>query len=173
MSFKMRSGKHLTCRVAFRTWLYATGLAAALAAPGSARAQFTWTSTVDGTWNTAGNWTPGVPTPGLMTTLTFGAGPTQAASYIATNDIGAAGTAFDLNVLTINNTSGTVTIAGNPLNLTGTTPRITVEGAGNLTVSAPVTLSASASVTSATAAGTGAVTISGAITGGANNLVKT
>src|SRR5207247_5299253 len=168
-------------RTKVRPWTSAVGriglwIAAILLAPAAAPAQFTWTSPAGGNWNDAGNWAPDVPTPGATTTLTFGAAATQAATYTATNDIGAAGTAFDLNALTINNTAGTVTIAGNPLNFTGASPPITVARAGNMVVAAPVNLSSTDATPNVTVAGagTGGFTISGAIGGpGTNNLIKT
>ena len=64
----------------------------------------------------------------------------------------------------------TVTIAGNPLNFTGTNPTATVAGAGNMTVSAPVNLGANLTVAGA---GTGGLTLGGAIAGGTNNIIKT
>src|SRR5436309_15879690 len=156
--------------MSFRSWNFALVIATALLAPIRTSAQFVWTNPAGGNWNNAANWTPGIPTPGPTTSLTFGAVGTQAATYTATNDIGAPGTAFDLNALTVNNTSGTVTIAGNPLNFPRTTPTITVGGAGNMVVSAPVSLAASTTVTGT---GTGGFTFGGAVTGGINNLRKT
>src|SRR5439155_1458462 len=116
--------------------------AAALTAPSLARAQFTWTNPAGGNWNVAGNWTPGVPTPGATTSLAFGTGATVTSTYTATNDIGAAGTAFELNSCTFNNTAGTVTISGgSTVNVTenmyvgdvaGSTGTLTVTGPGTV-----------------------------------------
>jgi hypothetical protein len=135
----------------FGVWVAAA--AAALATAGPAAAQFSWSNPAGGTWSTPGNWTGGVPTPGPTTALTFGDPATQTATYTATNDIGAAGTPFDLNALTLSNTAGTVTIAGNPLNFTGASPAVTVSGAGSMVVSSPVNLAGS--LTSLTVAGAG------------------
>src|SRR5262249_30735953 len=57
---------------------------------------------------------------------------------------------FDLNALTVNNTSGIVTIAGNPLNFTGTNPTVTVAGGGSMVLSPSVSLTVTTAV-----AGTG------------------
>src|SRR5581483_2662503 len=136
-----------------------------------ALAQYTWSNPAGGNWPAGSNWQDGAPpAPGSTTALTFGAAATQAATYTATNDIGATGNAFDLNALTINNGTGTVTVAGNPLNFTGTNPAVAVAGAGNMVLSSPATLTATTTV-----AGTGAggFTFGGALTGGTNNLVMT
>jgi len=145
-------------------------VAALLLIPAVTSAQSMWTNPAGGNWNTPGNWSSGVPAPGPTTSLIFGAAGTQTATYAATNDIGVAGTAFDLNALTVNNTSGTVTIAGNPLNFTGTTPTITIADAGTMIVNVPVTLAATTTVTGS---GTGSFTFGGTVTGGTNNLLKT
>lgn len=140
-----------------------------------AAAQYTWNVAAGGNWNAAGNWVGGLPVSGATATLTFGSAATQASTYTATNDIGAAGTPFALNLLTVNNTAGTVTLAGNPLNFTGTAPQLSVTGAGNLIVSAALNLSSADAVPNVIlgGAGTGAITFSGLITGGLNNLIKT
>jgi autotransporter-associated beta strand protein/T5SS/PEP-CTERM-associated repeat protein len=148
-------------------------LAAALSASPSF-GQFTWSNAAGGNWSAASNWGGTGPAAGgsATTSLTFGTAGTQAATYTATNDL--TGT-FLLNSLTVNNTSGTVTVAGNALNFTGAAPAITVSGAGNLIISNPLTLSSTDATPNVTVggAGGGAVTLSGAITGGTNNLVKT
>jgi T5SS/PEP-CTERM-associated repeat protein/autotransporter-associated beta strand protein len=150
-------------------------LASALSAS-SSFGQFTWsnTSPAGGNWSAASNWGGTGPTAGgsATTTLTFGAAATQTVTYTATNDF--TGT-FLLNSLTVNNTSGTVTVAGNALNFTGAAPAITVSGAGNLIISNPLTLSSTDATPNVTIGGGGGgdVTLSGAITGGTNNIIKT
>src|SRR4051794_11113574 len=79
--------------------------AVALLTPAAVTAQ-TWTNPAGGNWSVPGNWTPGVPTSGTTTALTFGSAATQAATYTANNDL----PPFTLNSVTINNTAGTVTI---------------------------------------------------------------
>jgi T5SS/PEP-CTERM-associated repeat protein/autotransporter-associated beta strand protein len=92
-----------------------------------APAQYTWNNPTGGNWSVGSNWAGGTaPTPGATTALTFGTAATQSATYTAANDIGAAGAAFDLNALTVNNTAGTVTVAGNPLTLNQTGGRVNV-----------------------------------------------
>src|SRR5262245_53724064 len=169
--FILKGSPFASSRVKVRHARVVTGVVTVLLlVAGVAPAQSTWTNPAGGTWNTPGNWSSGVPAPGPTTSLIFGAAGTQAATYTATNDIGTAGTAFDLNALTINNTSGTVTIAGSPLNFTGTTPTITVADAGNIIVNVPVSLAATTTVMGPAA---GSFTFGGAVTGGANNLLKT
>jgi T5SS/PEP-CTERM-associated repeat protein/autotransporter-associated beta strand protein len=147
--------------------IFAAAVTAALL-PRPAAAQSVWTDIAGGNWNVSDNWVGGtIPVPGATTALIFGDPTTQAATYTATNNIA---NPFNLNALTVNNTAGTVTIAGDPLTFTGTNPTITVSGAGGMVVSSAVTLAATTTVAGA---GTGGFTFSGAAAGGANNLVKT
>src|SRR5436309_2847025 len=107
-----------------------------LTATAHAPAQFTWSNPAGGNWSVGSNWLDSTaPTPGATTNLTFGTPATQSATYTAANDIGATGTLFDLNALTVNNTTGTVTLAGNPLNFLGSNPTVTVAGAGGMVLS--------------------------------------
>jgi T5SS/PEP-CTERM-associated repeat protein/autotransporter-associated beta strand protein len=146
-------------------------LLALLAAAPPAPAQSVWGNPAGGNWSAGSNWQGGTPpAPGSTAALTFGAAATQSATYTATNDIGASGTPFDLNALTVNNSAGTVTLAGNPLNFTGTNPTVTVAGAGNMAVSQSATL---ATTTTVTGTGAGGFTFGGALNGGSNNLVMT
>lgn len=156
-------------------WLVSIAVVLSLADPSFG--QYTWNSTTTGNWNSAGNWTGGVPVSSATTSLTFGSAATQTSTYTATNDIGGAGsgTPFLLNTLTFNNTSGTVTLAGNPLTFSGTAPALTVSGAGSLSLSTPVNLNSADATPNVTFGGTGAgaVSISGALNGGTtNNLIK-
>jgi T5SS/PEP-CTERM-associated repeat protein/autotransporter-associated beta strand protein len=133
--------------------------------------QYIWNNSAGGNWSAGSNWQGGTPpASGSTTTLTFGTAATQSATYTATNDIGASGTAFDLNALTVNNSAGTVTLAGNPLNFTGTNPTVTVAGTGSMALSQAATLAATTTVAGT---GTGGFTFGGALNGGSNNLVKT
>jgi T5SS/PEP-CTERM-associated repeat protein/autotransporter-associated beta strand protein len=150
---------------------FAAALLALVTGTTPVRAQFTWNSPASGSWSVGSNWQGGTaPAPGATTALTFGTPATQSATYTATNDIGTTGTPFDLNALTVNNTAGTVTLAGNPLQFTGTTPTVAVAGAGGMVISPAATLAATTTVTGT---GTGNVTFGGAVNGGTNNLVKT
>src|SRR5436309_1828005 len=60
--------------MSFRSWNFALVIATALLAPIRTSAQFVWTNPAGGNWNNAANWTPGIPTPGPTTSLTFTAG---------------------------------------------------------------------------------------------------
>ena len=154
-----------------QTFTLPAALLALLTTAPPALAQSIWTNPVGGNWSAGSNWQGGTPpAPGSTATLTFGTAATQSSSYTATNDIGAPGTPFDLNALTVNNSAGTVTLAGNPLNFTGTTPTVTVAGAGSMALSQSATLAATTTVAGT---GTGGFTFGGALNGGTNNLVKT
>src|SRR5262245_38677044 len=138
-----------------------------LAVAPRAPAQSTWNNPAGGNWSVGGNWQAGtVPTSGVTTALVFGSPTTQTATYTATNDIA---NPFQLNGLTVNNASCTVTLAGSPLTCAGTNPSIAVGGAGNVVLSPAATVAATTTITGS---GTGSLTFGGAITGGANNLVK-
>ena len=160
-----------------RLFAWAAVLVASLCGSSPSFGQFTWNSTTSGNWSAGSNWGGTAPAAGgsATTTLTFGAAATQTATYTATDDLAGI---FSLNSLTFNNTSGTVTVAasaGNSLSFTGTAPAITVSGAGNLIISAPLTLASTdlGPIVTLGGAGTGGVTISGLISGGSNNFVKT
>lgn len=136
-----------------------------LSAPALAQ---TWNNPSGGNWATGSNWVGGsAPTPGTTTDLVFGSPATQAATYTATNNIGAAGAAFDLNDLSFNNISGTVTLNGNPLRLTGTAPFITVASAGNVVFQSAVNLASDPiSLDGSAGSGVGSITLAGGVTGG-------
>src|SRR5688572_13714068 len=75
-----------------------------------APAQSVWNNPAGGNWSVGGNWQAGTaPASSPTTALVFGSPATQATSYTATNDIV---DPFQLNALTVNNTAGTVTLAG-------------------------------------------------------------
>jgi len=139
----------------------------ALAAAPLAQAQSVWNNPAGGNWSVGPNWVGGAaPASAATTALVFGSPATQAATYAATNDIA---NPFQLNALTINNTAGTVTLAGSPLTFAGTNPTMTVAGAGEMVISPTVTMAAT---TTAAGTGTGNVTFGGAVNGGANDLIK-
>lgn len=143
--------------------------AALLALPAAplAQAQSVWNNPAGGNWSVGPNWVGGAaPASAATTALVFGSPATQAATYAATNDIA---NPFQLNALTINNTAGTVTLAGSPLTFAGTNPTMTVAGAGEMVISPTVTMAAT---TTAAGTGTGNVTFGGAVNGGANDLIK-
>lgn len=136
-------------RRSLQTWLsWGTGLALVLCAA-EIRAQSStsvWNTGADN-WSNAASWLPAtVPVSGSSAALTFGG----SSSYTATNDL--SGT-FQFNRLLFNNTSGTVTLAGNALNvvnpLNGNTvlPTLALTDAGNATISAPMTWSGETTVT--------------------------
>ena len=111
-------------------------------------ATFTWN-------NTTGNWTDGTKWGGLAPTgtnpvdvLVFGGSVGTVAgtapNYTATNNVAVA--RFQLNQLTLQSTDAGASgldnfIAGNPLQMTGTSPQILENGAG-FTVDAPIDLAA-------------------------------
>jgi T5SS/PEP-CTERM-associated repeat protein/autotransporter-associated beta strand protein len=133
----------------------------------AAPAQSTWNNPAGGNWSAGTNWVGGTaPASGTSTALVFGAAATQTATYTVTNDLA---NPFTLNALTFNNTSGTVTLVGGGLSFDGTAPTLNVAGAGNAAVNPSVTLAVTATVAGT---GTGALTLGGAVTGGANDLVK-
>jgi fibronectin-binding autotransporter adhesin len=147
--------------------LAAALLTLATAAP-HAWAQFTWNNPAGGNWSVGGNWQAGTaPASSPTTALVFGSPATQATSYTATNDIV---DPFQLNALTINNTAGTVTLAGSPLSFAGASPTVTVGDAGSMTLSPAATLAATTTIAGP---GSGGFTFGGAVAGGSNNLVKT
>ena len=106
---------------------------------------YTWNTTSSGNWNTAGNWSPGLPTSGTATSLNFGGSTT----LTATNNMGN----FTLNSLNLNNTAGTTTLSSGTLTFASsgsTTPTINMTGAGttviagSLSVTNPLTINVSA-----------------------------
>jgi len=78
---------------------------ALLSLPTPAAAQSTWTGAVNGNWNTAGNWSAGVPTSGINTQLIFG---TTANPAMVNNIPGN----FQLNQMTFNAGAPAYTLAG-------------------------------------------------------------
>ncbi|WP_395745663.1 beta strand repeat-containing protein [Prosthecobacter sp.] len=123
-----------------------------------AQAQSTWNSTT-GNWNTSSRWSPAsVPASDSSTSLIFGG----SASYTSTNNLGL----FTLNQMLFTNTAGTATVAGtstNGLDLVRSAqslalPTVIQTGAGNVTISAPVTWDADTAVTNS---GSGTLQFSG------------
>ncbi len=130
-----------------QTWLSrCAGLALVLCAAEIKAQSSVWNTGADN-WSNAASWQPAtVPVSGTSTVLIFGG----SSSYTATNDL--SGT-FQFNRLLFNNSAGTVTLAGNALNvvnpLNGNTvlPTLALTGAGNATISAPMTWSGETTVT--------------------------
>jgi autotransporter-associated beta strand protein len=136
-------------------------------------------------WSAGTNWSPGAPTSGATTQLTYNGGtPYKNVINTNTDDIGAAGSAFSLNILDLSgngDTSGggsSITIAasgGRSLNFVSngaTTPVINLTGntggpghGMTYTVSAPITLTNN---TLFTGNGTATFNFSGAISGSAS-----
>lgn len=147
-----------TNRRKLQTWLsWCTGLTLVLCAA-EIRAQSSVWNTGSDNWSNAASWLPATtPVSGSSTALTFGG----SSSYTATNDF--SGT-FQFNRLLFNNSAGTVTLAGNALNivnpLNGSTvlPTVALTGTGNATVSAPMTWSGETTVTNS---GSGTLLFSG------------
>lgn len=113
-----------------------------------AQSTSTWTGTTNGNWNTTTRWSPtGAPVSDSGTALIFGG----AATYTSTNNLGL----FALNQMRFTNTANTVTVAGSAANGLDfvmsardlTLPTLSLTGAGNATVSAPVTWDADTTVT--------------------------
>jgi autotransporter-associated beta strand protein len=111
------------------------------------QAQSVWNSTT-GTWSTDANWLPtGVPVGSTSTSLIFD-GSTD---YTTSNDLGN----FSLNQLRFNNTSGTITLGALPVtnalqfvsSSLALLPAITASGAGNTTISTPITWDGNTTVT--------------------------
>jgi autotransporter-associated beta strand protein len=145
---------------------------AALSLSRAAIAQYAWVPTVasSGTWSTAANWTPGAPVSGIDTTLSF-SNPFYSAGFSSSDNI--AGN-FDLNaiilasecvnptvgnsLLSVGSAAGsTVTFNTNSL---GGGPSISIDGAGNATLSVSTLLAANLAVN---ATSTGQLTFSGTI----------
>jgi fibronectin-binding autotransporter adhesin len=79
---------------------------------------FTWTGSIDGNWNNATNWTPGIPASVDTTALVFDNNSNPA----TTNNLTAG---LTLNSLTIGTASAARTFAGNLLVFAGTAPTLT------------------------------------------------
>ncbi|WP_395730689.1 beta strand repeat-containing protein [Prosthecobacter sp.] len=130
-----------------QTWLsWCTGVTLVLCAA-EIRAQSSVWNTGSDNWSNAASWLPATtPASGSSTALTFGG----SSSYTATNDL--SGT-FQFNRLLFNNSAGTVTLAGsalnivNPLNGSTVLPTLALMGAGNATISTPMTWSGETTVT--------------------------
>lgn len=98
---------------------------------------FTWTGVTDGNWNTATNWTTGVPTSSATTTLVFD----NASSSTASNNIPGG---LTLNALTIGAGSGARLFNGNLLTFTGATPTFARQNtSGNIELRNPLHLDSS------------------------------
>lgn len=136
-----------------KTKLFVAALAGLGIASPSVTVGQTWVGQTSGNWSDGSRWSGGVPVPGDSTSLTFGA--TGTASYAATNDIGQ----FALNAIAFNNAgTGTITIAGQGLTLSGPAPAFNVQ-AGAVTVSNVLSGASTLDVT-----GAGTLTLSGANT---------
>ena len=79
---------------------------------------FNWTGTTDGNWNTATNWTPGLPASSTTTALVFD----NTSRLATTNNIPGE---LTLNSLTVGAASGARTFNGNPLIFAGSAPTLT------------------------------------------------
>ena len=116
-----------------------------------------------GSWNTAANWSGGLPVSSSATELDF----SGAGTYTSTDNISGV---FDLNILGLSGTSGTGTIAatsGNSLRFVSngvTTPTINLSGNGSYTISAPVEFLNNMTVTGATGT-TGGMNFTGVVSG--------
>ncbi len=129
-----------------------------------ATAQYSWTQPLTGStsnWST-GPWTPSTPISGTTTVLNFNV-LAGSSAYTFTNDIGA----FTVNGINLNNFSTgllTIDLGANPLTFDGTTPFLTNNGPGNVTISGAggVVLNAT---TAFTGAGNGTLTIASVISG--------
>lgn len=102
---------------------------------------FTWTGTTDGNWNTATNWTTGLPTSADTTALVF---DTTSRPTVSNNITGG----LTLNSLTIGTASGARTFNGNLLVFAGTAPILTrLNATGNQTFQNPIRLDSSLRLT--------------------------
>ena len=122
-----------------------------------------WTNTASGAWSDAANWsgsTVPVSTGQADYTLNFN----TAGTYTATNNLGSS---FLLNQLNFDDP--TVTLAGNSLEFTGTTPQVNQNSASAVTVGNNLILDAATTVGGS---GNGTVMLTGAISG-AGSLSKT
>ncbi|MES2595880.1 MAG: autotransporter-associated beta strand repeat-containing protein [Verrucomicrobiota bacterium] len=124
----------------------------------SSHAQSVW-NTTDGAWSSSASWSPSsVPVSGGSASLIFGG----STGYTSTNDLGD----FSLNQIRFTHSSGTVSLVSSPaasaLTLTNsaesTLPSISVEGAGNVTLSTPLTWAANST---ATHSGSGTLLLNG------------
>lgn len=120
----------------------------------------TWTN-VTGDWNSASNWDV-LPQPGSDTSLIFGG----TGAYTSTNNFAGP---FVIGQIILNASSGTSTINGNQIQLTGPT-EIMQNNIGSFTISNDLQLNGNLTLGGQ---GFGVVTIDGVIseTGGARNLV--
>ncbi len=134
-------------------------LAAAVLTNGLAPAQ-TWNGSVNGNWNTAGNWSSLPPTNGTAV-LTFGASSNTTMTQNLANPLNVDG-------LTFNAGAPAYTLNGSQLNLIYTAsngvPYITQNSSSSLTINAPVV--ADSGVVDFLGTGTGTITISGVYTDG-------
>ena len=128
---------------------------------GGVRGQ-TWTGTVSGSWNVAGNWSPAsVPANAASTQLIFDA----TANGVMTNDIPATLNIFNLNQMTFTANAPAYSLTGDTLSfhVNGATPAAIVMNSGN-----PVTIANDISLqNNLTVSGTGLSvhTLSGVIAG--------
>ena len=131
---------------------------------------FTWTSFQTSNWNSAANWTPGIPTSGATTDLFFNG--ILDTAYTSNNDLGVP---FVLRSMTFNNqTGGVLTINNSAPNFLqfagGAGSGIAMNGPGSVTIqSTTVDLAGAISVTGN--ASSGILTISSQITGAGGSIL--
>ena len=112
-------------------------VAVLFAATALAQTTDTWTAS-SGSWSTAANWSSGGPVSGGTTSLFFGG-----TTWSSSDDIAGA---FQLNNLTFDNSGPCTILPTSPANYLNfvangaTTPSITLNGAGNVTISSFITL---------------------------------
>lgn len=140
----------------FKRWALVAGLS--LFSPAAIEAAtWNWVGNTTGNWGAGTSWVEGTAAAdNNATQLIFGG----TADYTATNNLGTNSAANNINSITTNNTAGTITIARANTRLTilsGTAPAINFNGAGNLTISAPLLNNTTASLQGS---GTGTLLIS-------------
>lgn len=121
-------------------------------------ATFTWTGAVDGSWNTAANWSTGIPASAGTTALVFD----NAVQPTTNNNIPGE---LTINSLSIGSASGVRSFSGNLLKFSGTSPHITrSSGTGDVVVGNNVRLDANLRLLAPTTF-TSQIGISGIISG--------
>ena len=142
------------------THLFRLLLVTALTLALNASAQSTWTNSAGGNWSVVGNWTGGAPVSGGTAILNF----TTAGAYASTNDLPGV---FQLNQL--NFAGPTLSLRGNNLQLTGSSPQMNQNGAGPVTNYTSIELTTNVTLGGP---GGGTMTFAGALTG-TGSLTKT
>src|ERR1051325_9520002 len=159
--------RHKSCNQFTAAIALASGLCFALAQPVLGQTTNFWTNEVNGMWNAATNWSPGVPVSSTNTILQFNADATD--SYRASNNF--AGT-FLLNCLIFNSSStGMNVLNGGALQLTAGPPggpQLLQNGSGAFQISNDLALAADTSIGGP---GAGDLTLGGAISG-SGGLIK-